>query len=229
MVYEITDFVSSCDKDFVKVCGFKRKPFKSKFVLSQVWKDLDQFRGDIGALTKYFKQYKTDVIIGIPEIEFEKIPIGGYYTPDLNRIELILTVKDFDNHQFTDRSWWEFKFLIIQVMCHEIVHMMQFVNRDFFWSYRNCKFRKVRSEAKNENRKYHASLDEIQAYAHCIYLELKQFGFDIPKTKKDHHNFKLSITFNMILNVFGKKMNEPVITKTMFHVKQWKKKYESVA
>lgn len=228
MVYTLGNFVSSCNKDFVQICGFKKRPFRTKFIMSRIWNDLDSLRNDTEAFKKYFKKFRVDVVICGPQEKFETIPIGGFYTPDTNRIELILNVQNFDSHNFDDTRWWEFKFMIIQVLCHEIVHMMQFVNRDFFWSYRNCKYRKVLSEEKNENRKYHASMDEVQAYAHCIYLELMQFGFDIPKKKDENYKFKLSITFNMILRVFGNKMSEQVIQKTMFHVKQWDKRYKSI-
>lgn len=229
MVYNFGDFVSTCEKNFIEICGFKKKPFRSKFVFKDIWNDMDSFKGDIQSMKKYFKKFRTDVILNEPVQHYDNIPVGGYYTPDTNRIELVITVNDFNNYSFSDKDWFQFKFIVIQVMAHELVHMMQFVNRDFFWSYKNCKYRKVRSEEKNANRKYHANMDEIQAYAHCIYLELTQFGFQIPKSKEPNDVFKLSVTFNMILNVFGNRMNQPAITKTIFHIRQWDKKYNAIA
>jgi hypothetical protein len=219
------NFLAECTYDFAEVCGFKKTPFRSKFIPSKIWSEMDSLRGDITAFTKYFKKFKTDVLVNIPNQTYKSVPVSGFYTPDTNRIELILTTTNFDYFLFNQTSWNEFKFIVIQVLCHEIIHMMQFVNRDFAWSYRKCKFRTVKSEAVNQDRLYHSSLDEIQAYAHCIYLELTEIGIPIPKDKKQVQPFKMSPTFNMVLRVFGNRMAEPTLQKVMYHVKQWDKKY----
>lgn len=217
------DFIYQYKHDFVTICGFKIRPFRKKLVLSDLWNDLDEHKNNFDSLKKYLKAFKADLEQTTDNHTHDKsdqIPISGFYTPDTNRIELILGVSDYDKFEFNDDMRWnEFKFTFIQVLCHEVVHMMQFSNRDFSWSYRRCKYRKVRSKFVNEDRKYHASLDEIQAYAHCIFLEMMEFNI----------NIDASPTYNMIKVAFGRRVNEPVIRKTLYHVKRWFERYNKAA
>ena len=217
--------IQSLNKDFAEICGFKTREIKRKIIISKIWNDLDKFKNDIGGLTKYFKRYRTDVYATVSLCPYENIPVSGFYCPESNRIELIVGSFAYDIWDFTDEKWSEFKFIVIQTFCHELIHMMQFANRDFNWSERKCKYRKIKSKAINEDREYHASLDEIQAYAHCIYLEMMEFGMGIPDEKSKSHFYNCSVTFQAILKVFGRRMDEPVIQKTIYHINRWHKRY----
>lgn len=219
-------FVKGIDRDFVQVCGFKSKPFRKKVIISEIWNDLDNLKSDFSALKKYLKKFKVDLTQERCDFGIDQIPISGYYCPDTNRMEMIFGTENYDNFRFTTDKWNQFKFSLIQVLCHEIVHMMQFSNRDYNWSYRRCKYRKVKNQEVNQDRGYHSSLDEIQAYAHCVFLELLLFNVEVSK-HMDRRAFKHSSTYNMILSVFGNRSNEPTIEKLMYHVVRWNRLYKS--
>jgi hypothetical protein len=222
----MSNFIHTIDRDFVEICGFKERPFRKKLIISKIWNELDAFRGSFQSFKKYLKSFRVDLLIDSNSLhDHLQIPVGGFYCPENNRIELILYTENFDMFLFDDYQWYEFKFSFMQVFCHEIVHMMQFSNRDYVWSYRRCKFRKVKMAEINEDRKYHASLDEIQAYAHCIFLELMETGIGVPKCEKERKLYNCSATYSMLLRVFGNKVSEPTIQKTMYHVSRWAKRY----
>jgi hypothetical protein len=93
-------------------------------------------------------------------------------------------------------------------------------------------YKKIGHARKDAERRYLSEFDEIQAYAHCIFLDYKFLKPNIPvdtllsrfKTKKD------SKTFNYILRVFNNDhRNNHAIQKIIQQIGKWDRKYERVA
>lgn len=223
--------LSNFDRDFIDVVGFKERPFSQKFVLSKMWRSLDKVN-DFEGLRNKLKRYRVKTILS-PYINGETaVAISGFYCPDDNKVEVYLHMDDLKREEFTKDSWDRFKFLLLQVLCHEFIHMMQFSNRDFNWSERKVKFKKTPYSIVNEDRLYHSNLDEVQAYAHCIFLDISEsFCGDIKVIKDSLKNsncnyiYQSSSTFNMIFELFDKDFAEPVIQKTIYHIRRWANRY----
>lgn len=74
-----------------------------------------------------------------------------------------------------DQNWNNFKFAISQVCQHESIHQIQWQKRDV--DYTDLKPLEFRSEDNLdlEDRKYLSDVDEVDAYAHDIAMEIRYF------------------------------------------------------
>ena len=203
-------FFSSLTFDFIDMLDFEERPFRSKFIPAKVWDDLDTYMNDSEGLRNYFKKWKTSVKFQdpYPKKEGKYIPVGGWYLPDTNRCVIDIYTTNYDKFQFTDKSWKRLKYKIIQVIMHEFVHCRQYMNKGEDYCASVVKFHKTGISKIDDNRHYHSGRDEIDAYAHCIYLEYKVFkpSLSIIELIRRARSKKDSVTFNGIIRVFG---NDP--------------------
>jgi hypothetical protein len=71
-------------------------------------------------------------------------------------------------------DWNKFKFLVSQVIQHETIHQFQWTFREPYQEKLQLDFRNF-SGSKEEEKLYLSELDEIDAYAHDIAMEIKFF------------------------------------------------------
>lgn len=102
--------------------------------------------------------------------------VSGLYDMEEDRRYVILNFsKQYKSLGITEKNWRDFKFAVSQVCQHEAIHRSQWVNRNG-----ECPDKEpleFRSEigCKEEEREYLSDLDEIDAYAHDIAMEIKYF------------------------------------------------------
>ena len=115
---------------------------------------------------------------------------------------------------------------------HEMIHFMQFDRRNDEWSNYVLPHKKIGHEKKDAERRYLSEFDEIQAYAHCCYLDFKTYrpNMDIETLLgRARHNTD-SKTLRYILRTFNfDYKNNQAIPKIMQQIMKWDRKYQRVA
>lgn len=225
------NFLQKINFDFIDFLPFADRPCRAKLIPSKVWEDLDAYRNDSEGLSNYCKKWRTSVkfLRNHSKSQFYKkyVAVGGEYYERQNII--LIYTKDFDNFEFTEESWSRFKYKFLQTLMHEFIHFMQYDRR--YEEPSNCyyPYRRANSRAKNEERKYHSNFDEVQAYAHCIYLDLRN-----AKPNKDIHDLLISCkkrssshTLSMILRTFDyETRGNHVFDKLYREIVRWHNRYE---
>jgi len=227
-------FLETLDYDWIEMLNFHERPFRAKFIPAKVWNDLDNYRNDSRGLINYFKKWRTKI-----EFRQEKskakcyltyVGIGGEYDPEPRQIGIHIYTDYYDRFPFTEITWDKFKYRLIQIQMHELIHFMQFDRRDGEWSGYVLPYKTVNQRKKNEERKYLSEFDEIQAYAHCIFFDYRNNKPNIPtevlisrsnKSKADSKNM------NYVLRTFNYDYrNNHAIPKIMQQVMKWERKYK---
>lgn len=222
-------YLRSLQFDFVDMLDFSDRPFRAKFVPAKIWDDLDFYKNDSKGLSNYFKKWKCKVVFLKNKKEKRYIPVGGLYDPDTNSSEVHIYTLNYDNFKFDDQSWDRLKYKLIQVTMHELIHCKQYMGKGEFYEPRTVKFHRTGIAKVDDTRHYYSGMDEIEAYAHCIFLDFKTTKPTIPvmtlirraMDKKD------SSTFSGILKVFSKDFNKnaalPILAKKIL---TWERKYK---
>lgn len=228
-------FLESANFDWMEMLNFYEPPFRAKFIPAKVWKDLDRYENDSVGLSHYLRKWRT-------RIEWHKekskakyyesyIAIGGEYAFDERQVVLIIMTDNFDKFNFTVKSWDRFKYKVIQVMMHELIHFMQYDRRDDQCSNYVMHYKKVGHSRKDAERAYLSEFDEIQAYAHCIWLDFKVDKPKVPLEKllsRAHHKSD-SKTLSYFLRTFDYDYkNNHAIPKIMKQIIKWDRKYDKV-
>lgn len=221
-------FFQSLAFDFVDMLNFEERPFRAKFVPAKIWNDLDQYRNDPDGLKNYFKKWKCKIVFHKPKKEGKMIPVGGWYYPEDIRSELEIWTGNFKKFEFTERSWDRFKYKLLQTLMHELIHCRQYMGKHEEFESSKVRFHRTGVKRIDDNRHYHSGRDEIEAYAHCIFLEYKCFRPTIPistlirraRTKRD------STTFSGIIKVFGNDpRNNSALPLLARKILTWERKY----
>ena len=172
-------FLENANYDWMDLLNFYERPFRAKLIPAKVWKDLDEYENDSVGLSNYVKKWRTKIEWieqkSKAKVYKDFIAIGGEYSPEDRQCTLIIHSVNFDKHQFTCESWDRFKYRLIQTLMHEMIHFMQFDRRDDSYSNYIVPYKRVGQKKKDEERRYLSEFDEIQAYAHCVYLDFKVF------------------------------------------------------
>lgn len=128
-------------------------------------------------ITKIFKCYMLSVEYSFDHrVAIGDCWIGGLYDHEIvrNNVILCLVVSPHTNSIILDEtSWHDFAFTLTQTLQHELIHRHQYdVRTD------DCVLTRYDFPEENrtlfEEREYLSHIDEIDAYAHCIALELKR-------------------------------------------------------
>jgi len=225
-------YLEKADFDWMDLLNFYERPFRAKLNPSKVWVDLDSYKHDSVGLANYTRKWRTRI-----EWRTEKskakwaenfVAIGGEYSPDDRQITLQIYTKKFNSFPFTEKSWSSFKMRFIQTLMHEIIHFMQYDRRGDEWSNYVVPYKKVGIAKKDEQRAYLSEFDEIQAYAHCVYLDFKMRRpkVDISillnryKTKRD------SSTLHYFLKTFDYDLRNNIATRKIIdQIGKWDRKY----
>lgn len=77
-------------------------------------------------------------------------------------------------YNFNPKRWRNFRFLLSSVLQHELIHKAQYSRRP---SADSCLYYDIKAGARSDKEymDYLAELDEIDAYAHDIAMEIKEF------------------------------------------------------
>jgi len=215
--------------DFIELLNFVDRPFRAKFIPAKIWDELDTFKNDSVGLTKYFKRWKCNVNFKQYKKITKYIPVGGYYLPDKNTSGLDLYTMHYDTFEFTQKSWDRLKYKILQVIMHELVHCRQYMGKHEDFESSTVKFHRTGISKVDEVRHYHSGRDEIEAYAHCIYLDFKAYkpNINITELIRRCMTEKDSPTFTGIIKLFGRDSQNnhalPLLTRKNL---TWERKYK---
>ncbi len=128
------------------------------------------------------------------ELGWQNMAVSGLFDsqgPKRKNIDIILHVSwGSDWYNVSEKNWNNFKFDLGQVLQHELIHRRQASYRmhldDEYSLYYDVK---AGANADKQNMDYLAELDEIEAYAHDIALEIQHY---YPRTNP----FKILATIN---------------------------------
>lgn len=102
--------------------------------------------------------------------------ISGVYNTNTDKINVIIHFTP--KHELfciNDKMWNEFKFTISQTCQHELIHRYQTISRENVLDGNDPVEIKFASEKLLEEKKYLSDLDEIEAYAHDLAMEIKHY------------------------------------------------------
>lgn len=227
-------FLTNANYDWMNLLSFSERPFRAKLVPAKVWVDLDRYKNDAKGLSNYCKKWRTKIRWGADKNpSTNHIKIGGEYDYDNRQCILdICTDKGtYGSFVFTDRGWDRFKFRLIQTLMHEMIHFMQYDRREDKWSHYVVPYKKIGNKKKDEERRYLSGFDEIQAYAHCVYLDVKMYRPNVPVDKILTMAKKRSVSYTLkyILSSFDYDFrNNVAIPKLAQQIMKWDRKYQKL-
>jgi hypothetical protein len=227
------NFLQNIKFDFIDFLPFADRPCRAKLIPSKVWDDLDAFKNDSDGLVNYCKKWRTTIKFlknkSKSKMSQKYVAIGGEYYERQNIILIYTRDSHFNTFAFTEESWDRFKYKFIQTLMHEFIHFMQYDRRYEEPSYCYYPYKRTNSRAKNEDRKYHSNFDEVQAYAHCVYLDIKNRfpNKDIHDLISSCQKRSPSSTLSMILKTFDyDTRNNEVFDKLYREIIRWHNRYE---
>lgn len=229
-------FLQEANFDWLDMLNFFERPFRAKLIPSKVWKDLDRYINDSKGLSNYLKKWRTRIEY-LPQKSKAKVyksyvAVGGEYSPEDRQCVIIVHCNNFDTFQFNQDSWNRFKYKVMQVLMHELIHFMQYDRRGDEWSNYVVPYKKIGRLKIDEERRYLSEFDEIQAYAHCCWLDFKSFKPNIPVDQLLARSQKVkdSGTLHYILKTFHYDYrNNEAIPKIIQQIAKWDRKYQRVA
>lgn len=224
-------YLQSLQFDFMEMLNFEELPFRAKFIPSKVWQDLDRYKNDATGLRNYFKKWRFRINFKYEKKPTKRISIGGWYLLDTQNSELDIWTSpdtDYNKYKFTTASWNRFKFRMIQVSMHELIHCRQYYNKHEEFTKGKVNFKKTGIKRIDENRDYHAGKDEIEAYAHCVYLDFKTKKPNIPVAELIRYaqTYKVSKNLTGIQKVFQTDKHNEVIPLLLRKILTWERKYQ---
>lgn len=228
-------YLETANYNWMELLNFCSVPFRAKFIPAKVWRDLDNYQNDSVGLGNYIKKWRT-------KIEWHKeksnarwakshVRIGGEYAPEVRQITLQIHTDTFNSFIFTDASWKDFKMRFFQTIMHELIHFMQFDRRGDEWSNYVVPYKKIGITKKDEQRAYLSEFDEIQAYAHCVYLDYKMRrpNVDINILLKRYKNKRDSPTLHFFLKTFNYDLRNNMATRKIIdQIGKWDRKYNRI-
>lgn len=225
-------YLENSNYNWMDLLSFNERPFRAKLIPAKVWSDLDRYKNDSVGLTNYVRKWRTKVnwipIISKKKCYETKVFVGGEYDPNTRQCIIIIYAREFNNFQFTDKSWAGFKYKIIQTLMHELIHFMQYDRRDDLWSTYVVPYKKVGIAKKDAERRYLSEFDEIQAYAHCVYLDFKMHRpkVDISVLLNRYNTKRDSPTLHYFLKTFDYDLRNNMATRKIIdQIGKWDRKY----
>lgn len=224
------NYLKSLDFDFMQMLNFEELPFRAKFIPSKVWEDLDKYENDATGLRNYFKKWRFSIVWHHEKKYTKRISVGGGYYTDEGRSELDIYTSpdtDFNRYKFTQATWNRFKFRVIQVAMHELIHCKQYYGKPDEYCATKVYYARTGIKRIDENRDYHAGRDEIDAYAHCVYLDFKMKKPTIPVADLIRYagTYKVSKNLSGIQKLFQTDKYNEVVPLLLRKILKWERKY----
>ena len=225
------NFLEKADFDWMEMLNFYERPFRAKLNPSKLWRDLDEYENDSVGLSNYFKKWRTKIEWKEPPnkpLWHKYVAVGGEYAPDERQCCIQIYTTNFDNHKFDTVTWNKFKYRVIQTLMHEMIHFMQYDRRYDESSNYVVPYKRIGHSKKDAERRYLSEFDEIQAYAHCVYLDFKMKRPKVPlnillnrcKKKRD------SSTLHYFLKTFDYDFRNNISPqKIIQQISKWDRKY----
>lgn len=145
-----------------------------RLVPSILWSKLDTYRNDPVGMKRYLARHHKTVLY-TETSKNREFYVSGEFAMDEEKMQ-IFTIRP---KRFSDKSWKEFKFEVILTLMHEYIHFMQWLcheDKYEFVFYHN----EHKDKQMEEEREYYSCWGEIQAYAHCILIEMKTRNINKP-------------------------------------------------
>lgn len=136
--------------------------------------------------------------------------VGGEFDPSLSKNSITIDVhirEDKGYIYFTEEKRQKYIFLLNQTLQHELVHKSQFASRGTSNFYTHHYYFTPGSSKKSAKMmKYLAMVEEIDAYAHDLAMEIKYFyPFEDPKqVLKQVNNYSDLVTWKIYSRAFKK-------------------------
>ena len=215
----------------MEMLNFYERPFRAKLNPSKIWRDLDEYENDSVGLSNYFKKWRTKIEWKVPPnkpLWHKYVAVGGEYAPEERQCCIQIYTTNFDNHKFDTVTWNKFKYRVIQTLMHEMIHFMQYDRRYDESSNYVVPYKRIGHSKKDAERRYLSEFDEIQAYAHCVYLDFKMKRPKVPlnlllnrcKKKRD------SSTLHYFLKTFDYDFRNNISPqKIIQQISKWDRKY----
>jgi hypothetical protein len=225
------NFLEKADFDWMEMLNFYERPFRAKLNPSKIWRDLDEYENDSVGLSNYFKKWRTKIEWKVPPnkpLWHKYVAVGGEYAPEERQCCIQIYTTNFDNHKFDTVTWNKFKYRVIQTLMHEMIHFMQYDRRYDESSNYVVPYKRIGHSKKDAERRYLSEFDEIQAYAHCVYLDFKMKRPKVPlnlllnrcKKKRD------SSTLHYFLKTFDYDFRNNISPqKIIQQISKWDRKY----
>jgi hypothetical protein len=224
------NFLETANFDWMDMLNFYERPFRAKLIPAKIWRDLDEYENDSSGLSNYFRKWKTRIEFRDPPKKTwsKYVAVGGEYAPDERQCTIHIYTTNFDKYTFTQKTWDKFKYRVIQTLMHEMIHFMQYDRRYDEDSKYVVPYKRVGHSLKDAERRYLSEFDEIQAYAHCVYLDFKMKKPNIPvqtlllrcKTYRD------SSTLHYFLKTFNYDFRNNISPqKIIQQIAKWDRKY----
>ena len=225
------NFLEKSDFDWMEMLNFYERPFRAKLNPSKIWRDLDEYENDSVGLSNYFKKWRTKIEWKVPPnkpLWHKYVAVGGEYAPEERQCCIQIYTTNFDNHKFDTVTWNKFKYRVIQTLMHEMIHFMQYDRRYDESSNYVVPYKRIGHSKKDAERRYLSEFDEIQAYAHCVYLDFKMKRPKVPlnlllnrcKKKRD------SSTLHYFLKTFDYDFRNNISPqKIIQQISKWDRKY----
>jgi hypothetical protein len=99
--------------------------------------------------------------------------VGGIYDSNNDRCYIVLHFSTNKRFYLEEREWDKFKFHISQACQHELIHKYQNQFRENNFEYEPIDLRSLQQGSIDDEQNYLSCLDEIDAYAHDIAMEIK--------------------------------------------------------
>jgi hypothetical protein len=217
---------------------------------NQIWKRLNSDTEWMqGKVSPTFVKDKIDELIKPYGAKVRLIPqkftskkhwftVGGEYVPGQYQMPISIEIS-YDRERghiyFTKKRKERFIFLINQTVQHELVHKQQFKTSgdDKFYSH-HFYFTKGKSFSNPHRLEYLAVVEEIDAYAHDLAMEIRYFYpfDDADEVMLNINNYPLLDTWRMYRRAFKgaswKHVREELLQKTYTWLPQIREKFVDI-
>lgn len=216
--------------DFVEFLSFHERPFRAILNPAKIYHDLEKFKNNPKRLRDYFKKFRTKIVFKKDEKEDAYISISGEteWKNESPAIAIILYTDHYNTFKFSKDSWWQFKFVFLSIFLHEMIHMMQFVNRGNETS-GTARFIKTGNEKIDFKREYHSDKDEIQAHAFQVWLDYKTSRSILPIETRVKHCLKRNYSSHLdsILKIFDYDFDNSALRQLSKEIIRWESRWNS--
>lgn len=208
------------DIDFVTMLSFDKRPFCAEFRPNVVFATLDRFKTSLNGLQNYLKKFKTRVI-WIDDADV--VSCGGEFDSQHRngRINLHIQLNSLQQVMiFDDEDWSMLKFRIVQTIMHELIHWRQYDLRNDD----DCAI--IEYVSTHVDAAYYATLDEIEAYAHCAFLEMqREYSTEPVSNILTKYGGE---TYNFILRqVFDNDFTNKAARRYVREILRWENRYKN--
>lgn len=158
--------------DFNYFLGLKGIPFIPQKVFDALMK---QEYLNPKKLNSAFRKWKVAFIFSTDrKLNNRDVVVSGEYDYEKDKVEIIITSKrgiGFVNMNAYKKA--KIAHETILTIMHEMIHRLQFLHRGDY-NDKHYQFKRTGNHKLNEEYEYYSDVDEVAAFSHCIYHELKE-------------------------------------------------------